>query len=327
MTNYYLGIDIGMTKSHALIADEFGNALGFGMSGPGNWEGVGWDTAQDTMHEVVDRALKATGIEKSKIAGAGFGVAGYDWPEDEEPHMQIIESLELNSANMLVNDTIIGLVAGATHGWGVVVSAGTSNNCRGRDQRGREGRIIGSGVHFAEYAGALEIMTKAVQAVGAAWTKRGKTTQLTQMFLEIVGTKDEGDLLAGLMRGRYELSADHAPKVFECAANGDEVAQEIIRWAGRELARSAIGVIHQLGFEDLEFEIVLAGSLYKGSSSLIDTMREEIHTVAPGAKLIRLEAPPVVGGVLLGMEVAGSDPFAVRPRLLKSTAKLLDEFE
>jgi len=327
MTKYYLGIDIGMTKSHALIADEIGNAIGFGKSGPGNWEGVGWDAAQDTMHEAVDRALKATGIERSEIAGAGFGVAGYDWPEDEEPHRQIIESLGLNSPYILANDTIIGLVAGATHGWGVVVSAGTSNNCRGRDQRGREGRIIGSGLHFAEYAGAVEIMERALQAVGAAWTKRGKTTQLTQMFLEITGGKNEGDLLAGLMRGRYDVSPYHAPKVFKCAANGDEVAQEIIRWAGRELARSAIGVIHQLGFEDLEFEIVLAGSLYKGSSSLIDTMREEIHAVAPGAKLIRLEALPVVGGVLLGMEAAGLDPFAIRPRLLKSTAKLLEEFE
>ncbi len=327
MTNYYLGIDIGSTKSHALVADEMGNAVGFGRAGPGNWEGVGWDRAKSIMHEVVNSALEVARVGKSQIAGAGFGVAGYDWPEDEEPHRRIIRSLQLNAPYILANDTLIGLVAGATSGWGVVVVAGTSNNCRGRDQQGREGRIIGSGVRFAEYAGAYEIMERALQAVGAAWTKRGKLTQLTQTFLEITGVGDEVDLLAGLMRGRYEISSDDAPKVFKCAANGDEVAQEVICWAGRELARSAVGVIRQLGFEDREFEVVLAGSLYKGSSTLIDTMREEIHAVAPGAKLIRLEAPPVVGGVLLGMEAAGSDPLVSRPRLLKSTAELLEKLK
>lgn len=325
MTKYYLGIDTGSTKSHALVADEYGQAVGFGRSGPGNWEGVGWDATQSIIHEITDKALDDAGVEKAHIAGAGFGVAGYDWPEDEKPHRRIIESLGLNGPYILGNDTLIGLIAGATNGWGVVVSAGTSNNCRGRDRKGREGRIIGSGVRFAEYGGAFEIVYKAVQAVGAAWTKRGKPTQLTQTFMEITGVKDEIDLLAGLVRGRYEVSSDHAPKIFECAAAGDEVAQEVICWAGRELARSAIGVIRQLGFEDLEFEVVLAGSLYKGGSPLIDAMREEIHAVAPGAKLIRLKAPPVVGGVLLGMEAAGTDPLTVRHTLLKSTAELLGE--
>ena len=31
---YFLGIDIGGTKSHALIADEEGRAVGFGQAGP-----------------------------------------------------------------------------------------------------------------------------------------------------------------------------------------------------------------------------------------------------------------------------------------------------
>ncbi|MCK4693413.1 MAG: hypothetical protein KAT23_07265, partial [Anaerolineales bacterium] len=212
MTKYYLGIDTGSTKSHALVADEYGQAVGFGRSGPGNWEGVGWDVTQSIIHEITGKALDDAGVEKAHIAGAGFGVAGYDWPEDEKPHRRIIESLWLKGPYILGNDTLIGLVAGATNGWGIVVSAGTSNNCRGRDRKGREGRIIGSGVRFAEHGSAFEIVYKAVQAVGAAWTKRGKPTQLTQTFMEITGGKDEIDLLAGLVRGRYEVSSDHAPR-------------------------------------------------------------------------------------------------------------------
>ena len=32
---YFLGVDIGGTKSHALIADENGQAVGFGQAGAG----------------------------------------------------------------------------------------------------------------------------------------------------------------------------------------------------------------------------------------------------------------------------------------------------
>ena len=34
MTRYFLGVDVGATKSHALIADETGRAVGFGPPGP-----------------------------------------------------------------------------------------------------------------------------------------------------------------------------------------------------------------------------------------------------------------------------------------------------
>ena len=47
--NYFLGIDIGATKSHALIADENGCAVGFGQGGPGNHEVVGYEGLTATL--------------------------------------------------------------------------------------------------------------------------------------------------------------------------------------------------------------------------------------------------------------------------------------
>jgi hypothetical protein len=78
--------------------------------------------------------------------------------------------------------------------------------------------------------------------------------------------------------------------------------------AGCELGKLANGVIRQLGFQKLEFEVALVGSLYDGNPLLIETMRATIHSIAPGAKLVRLTVPPVVGAVLLGMEQAGLSP-------------------
>jgi hypothetical protein len=40
-----------------------------------------------------------------------------------------------------------------------------------------------------------------------------------------------------------------------------------------------------------------------------------------------LTVPPVVGGVLLGMEQAGLDPGPVRERLIQSTNELLERHQ
>ncbi|MCJ7626152.1 MAG: hypothetical protein MUO76_21885 [Anaerolineaceae bacterium] len=325
MNKYYLGVDIGSTKCHALIADETGRAVGFGAAGPGNWEAIGWNETHRVLHKITDMALRSCRIERGQIAGAGFGISGFDWEEDAASHQEIIDSLGLNAPYALVNDTIIGLVAGATKGWGVVISAGTSNNCRGRDQNGKEGRMTGDGINFGEYGGAYEIVWKAIHAVAAAWSHRGPPTKLSAMFLEITGAADVPDLISGLVRGRYSYCADNAPQVFEIADAGDKVAQDVIRWAGRELADMAIGVARQLDFLERRFEVVLAGSLFKGSSILTDSLKAKITALAPGAEFVRLNQPPVVGGVLLGMEQAGVEFTNLRTNLLETTSALLDE--
>ena len=320
---YFLGLDIGNTKSHALLADETGRAVGFGQAGPGSWEAIGWDGAQEVLCDLTNMVLDQAGISRADIWGAGFGYAGYDWPEDRPGHEKMIDSLALkNAAWVLGNDTLVGLVAGATAGWGVVVVAGTSNNCRGWDRDGREGRITGQGHQFGEYGGAGEIVARAIQAISLSWAKRGPETLLSDAFVEAAGARDIDDLFAGLVRNRYHLSASAAPLVFDVAAQGDEVARAIICWAGRELGSLAVGVIRQLSLEKEAFDVVLSGSLYKGSSTLEEEMRKTIHAIAPGARLVRLKAPPVIGGVLLGMDKAELDTTALRQTLIQTTNEL-----
>lgn len=325
MMRYFLGVDIGNSKSHALIADENGRCVGFGQAGPGSWEAVGWEAAQQILHQIVQQALVQARLDKAAIAGAGFGYAGYDWPEDRPGHVTIINSLGLmNARYALGNDTLIGLVAGTEAGWGVVVVAGTSNNCLGRDRLGREGRVTGAGSRFGEYGGATEIVARAIQVVAAAWAQRGPQTRLSQAFVEQTGARDVADFLAGLVRNRYQLPAAAAPLVFEVAAQGDAVAQAIITWAGQELGSLAVGVIRQLNLADESFDVILSGSLYKGGEPLVAPMRQTIQTIAPKANLVHLNAPPVVGGVLLGMEQAGLDTAVYRQPLLHSANMFIE---
>ncbi|MDX1523677.1 MAG: BadF/BadG/BcrA/BcrD ATPase family protein [Anaerolineae bacterium] len=322
MSGYYLGIDIGGTKSQALIADETGQAVGFGQGGPGNHEDVGYEGLAATLVEITEQALNQAGISKDQLAGAGYGVAGYDWPSQRVPTLAAIETLGLDVPLEMVNDTIIGLVAGASAGWGVGVVAGTRCNAWGWDRQRRVGRMTGGGLRMGEAAGGYELVDKAIEMVARAWTRLGPPTRLTEKFIECVKADNAADLVEGLMLERYQLDAGAAPLVFETAVQGDFVATQLVLWAGRELGSLANGVIHQLGLESLTFEIVLIGSFYRGSPLLVEAMRQTIQTVAPGAHLIELTVPPVLGGVLLGLEQAGVDPFPLRRRLIESTLKL-----
>lgn len=324
MTQYFLGVDIGGTKSHALIADAFGNALGFGKSGSGNPRIVGYRGLSEALHAVTDRAMATAGISKNQIFGVGFGISGYNWSSEREAILYIAKSIELTAPIEVVNDTIIGLLAGAAEAWGVALVAGTSCNCRGWNQDRREGRATGLGLMMGEAAGGIELLAKARQAVAFEWTRRGQPTSLTQAFMKVTGAHNIENLLEGLTTGFYKLRPEMASVVFQVADEGDLVAREVVIWAGQELGNMAIGVIRQLGFETLAFDVVLIGSLFNGSSLLVQTVGETIHKLAAGARLVRLPAPPVVGGVLLGMEKAGIKcSSTLRKTLLNSTNEML----
>jgi N-acetylglucosamine kinase-like BadF-type ATPase len=323
MTGYFLGVDIGGSKSHALVADENGRALGFGETGPGNHEVVGYPGLVTALQSVTGRAFASAGLRREQICAAGFGVAGYDWPSELAPTLEAIGTLKLDAPLEVVNDAVIGLLAGAKEGWGLVLIAGTGNNCRGRDRAGREGRVTGCGDWFGEYGGAGDLVIRAVQSIAFEWTQRGPATRLTQAFVDLVGACDVEDLLEGLAMERYRLNASSAPLVFQVARQGDPVAREVIQWAGRELGGLATGVIHQLQFEALDFEVVLAGSTFDIGPMLVDPLRETIHETAPGARLKRLSVPPVVGATLLAMRQEGLDGPDPRQTLIETTRGLL----
>lgn len=321
---YFLGADLGATKTHTLITDEAGNALGFGESGPGNHETVGYDGMYAAMHESMAQALQSSGLSKADLAGAGFGVAGYDWSSEAEITAQTIDRLGLTAPYKFVNDTVPGLVAGSDEGWGVVLVSGTGSNCRGWDRdHVREGRVSGHGIMMGEGAGASELMFRCMQIVGYAWSKRGPQTSLAEALVEYYGAKDLEDLIRGYTMYEYQVGAEAARVVFRVAEAGDQIAQDLIHWAGTELGETASSVIRQLEFENLEFDVVMTGSMFEGGARLIEPMRETIWKLAPKARFVRLAVPPVIGAVLLGMEASGTPITADVRQNLKQTVSTI----
>jgi N-acetylglucosamine kinase-like BadF-type ATPase len=316
-----LGVDIGATKTRALLVDENGAVLGFGIAGPGNHESVGWDGLTAALQAALDKACKDAGVRTSDILAAGFGIGGLDWDAQEPDTRRAIGKTGLRCPMRLENDTILGLVAGAPEGWGIAVVSGTGCNCWGWNREHvRIGRVTGGGIGMGEGAGATEITAEAVKAVARAWTKRGPATVLSEVLVECAGARDLPDLFEGLMEDRYRLDPCSAPQIFETAAKGDAVAQGLIDWAGTEIGEMINAVARQLEFQKLEFDVVMIGSMFDAGPVLTDPMCRKVQTEAPRARFIRLACPPVVGAAILALE-QGALPVSerVKSRLARET--------
>ena len=318
-----LGVDVGNTKTHALLTDLKGQVLGFAEGGCGSYEVLGANGYTQNLKDIVREVLNQACVSSETVTGMGFGLAGYDWPS-EKPIMEAgISALGIDAPFAYDNDVMIGLIAGAESGWGVAVDAGTGNNVRGRNALGQTGRITGNSARFGEFGGASELLVLAVVAVTHAWTQREPKTALTRVLMNFAEVDTEAALIEGLAMAQVHLSPILAKEILRVAGEGDSVAQEIVHRNACDLGLNVNAVIRQLNIQELAFDVVLIGSLFNAGEPVIAPLRETIHEFAPGARLTRLAVPPVAGAVLLGAEACGISPGQIRPTLIQSTASHL----
>jgi len=304
---FYLGFDVGGTKTHALIVDQTGHVHGVGLAGPGNWEIVGLEGTYRALARALDGALTGAGMNVVALRAAGYGMAGLDWPSDEERLAPAIERLGVPGPSVLVNDAFAALRAGARDGCGVAVVASTGTTIAGRNRRGEHFRTFGHSAKWGDFGCAIHVVWLATRAVGHAYFGRGQPTALTERFIDLYGVRDIPELVEKISRGRAEQPDGRlAALVFEVAAEGDVVAQKVIRCVGRELGRNAVAVAGRLGLADEAFDLVIVGGLFRsGSDLLVDNLLEPVRAGAPQVQPVDLRAAPVVGSAFLAMEADG----------------------
>jgi len=320
---YLLGIDTGGSKTHALVSNLSGTAIGFSETGCGNYESVGLDGFIKAMKKASGDALDSAGIRREDILSMGFGICGYDWPSEKALMIQAIESLGINAPYQFVNDVVIGLIAGAKAGWGIAVDAGSGNNVRGRDPSGKIGQITGNGIMAGEFGGGGEILWLAAVNVIYDWTQRGPKTKLTDLFMDYAKTDSESELIEKMVLSEVNFPPSLVESIIHLAYEGDLVAREVVQFSARELGLNTNAVIRQLDLQTQAFDVVLIGSIFKAGEIYLTPLTKTILEFAPSANLIHLQVPPVVGAVLLAAETVKLNPFMLRDAIIDSTLALI----
>ncbi len=304
MSPYILGVDGGTTKTIALVADMNGNVLGAARGGNSNWTGDDVTVPMEVVAATAREALHAAGATPTDIRVAVFGLAGADWPEDYARRQAALEAANLAQRIVVRNDAIAGWRGGTRQTYGAVIAAGTGSNTCILTPDGHEW-CYG---YYVFYGGAIDVAQDALQAVLRAEDGRGRPTTLTDSVLRQLGYVSTEAMLKGMVAGKISQAAllSLCPLTFEVAAEGDEVATDLIVKQGAALGEYAAAAIRRFDMQALTFDVVLAGSVFKGRGPLlIDTVTQVIHRTAPGAAIVRAALEPAAGALLLAYDELG----------------------
>jgi N-acetylglucosamine kinase-like BadF-type ATPase len=302
--HHVVGVDGGTTKTIALVADERGRILGAGRGGNSNWTGADVEQPMSIVVQTVRSALEQAALAGDDVSVAVCCLAGADWPEDYQRRYAVLSRSRIAQRVVVKNDAMAGWRAGTRDTFGVVVTAGTGTNTAIITPDGEEW-LYG---YYASYSGAVDIAQDAIDAVLRQEDGRGRSTALTPTVLESLECAHPDDVLKAIIAGQLarERVLALCPLVFEAAYGGDKVAADIIVKHGLVLAEYATASIKRFDMQDLAFDVVLAGSVYKGEGPLfIDTITQAVHRVAPRARVVRSEREPAVGSVLLAYDALG----------------------
>nr|MBA2380553.1 ATPase [Chloroflexota bacterium] len=109
-----------------------------------------------------------------------------------------------------------------------------------------------------------------------------------------------------------------APVVFATAGAGDVAARAIIDLLADELTTMAIALARRAHLVRRQPEVVLAGGVFRtDDADFHERLGAGIGRAIPGARIVRLTAPPVVGAALIGLDrlAGGSADRAIEARV------------
>jgi N-acetylglucosamine kinase-like BadF-type ATPase len=274
------------------------------------------------LETAIAEALAAAGVDRRDVACAGFGLAGLDWPDDVPRLEEVVAGLGVGGARAVVNDVFLPLRAACRTPCAIASNAGTGSVACGRDAAGRTFRTMAIGL--GEHGGAGDIADALLDRIAAAHHGVAPATALEERALERAGAPTRAALYEAVSRGRLgPRRYDLARVVLAAAGEGDPDAVVIAEAAGAALGRTVAGVAGVLGIADEELDVVRSGGVHGAGCAPLDAaFAATVRAACPGARLLRLVAPPAVGAALLALDALGPLDVDVEDRLVEHAARL-----
>ncbi len=312
-----LAIDGGSTKTDAVLVSDEGDVLGRARVGPSNHQLMGIDGAVDALDQAVADATRAAGISDPPFPLCPTGVyclAGLDLPIDEARLAPAIAHRGWTGVDLLRNDTFAISRAGTSATWGLGLVCGTGMNCAATGPDGQSVRFPALAELSGDFApGGSWLGLRALGLALRANDGRGQPTLLSERVATHFALPDPETVLTAIYSGEisYNRIFELAEVLLDAASEGDEVAQGAAHYLADEVVAFATAAINRLGVTQLEVEVVLGGGVFDTTyGGFVQRVTDGIHQVAPSAIIKRLDAPPVLGAALLGLDAIGASDAA-----------------
>jgi len=322
MPGLVLAVDGGNSKTDVLLVDATGRLLAAGRGGSISHQAVGIEEGMARLSglvsEVADLAGRVyeggherrlghgRGVDGERLAAVGvYCLAGADFPRDVRLLRDHIGRLGLARTELVLNDCYAALRAGARQGYGVALICGQGINGAGVAPDGRVARFAAVGSLSGDWGGATSLGEAALGAAIRARDGRGSRTSLERAVPAHFRLARPEALMLAMYEERIpeRRLSELSPVVFAAAEAGDGVARAIVEHLADELALMAVALLRRLGMLRRWVEVVLAGGVFRTrDDGFYQRLASRVHAAAPRAQLVRLDAPPVLGAALLGLD-------------------------
>jgi N-acetylmuramic acid 6-phosphate etherase len=304
-----LGFDGGGTQTTVLLAEiATGTILGRGVGGASNIQAVGVENGLKALDDGVDRAFAAAGIPRSTVTAACLGLAGIDRQEGLDVIHGWAGRVALAETVRVANDATLLLAAGTPEGWGLAVIAGTGSIAFVRTQSGTVGRCGGWGHLLGDEGSAYRIAVNALMSACRAADGVGPPTDLLNAFPKAMNLPGPPDLIPAVYRGGWDRTAiaGLCPIVLSLAADGDDVAAEILASEAWDLANTAAGAVRNHGLPTDGVPIALAGGVLLKSEQYRLMVLKNLRSLGVQPGPVALVEDPAIGAVTLACQAARS---------------------
>lgn len=309
-----VALDGGSTKTDAVLVASDGTLLGRSRVGPSNHQLIGLDAAMDALGAAIAAVVTDAGIDDPPFPLCPVGVyclAGIDLPVDEDHLAPAIALRGWSGIDLLRNDTFAVSRAGTRSTWGIGVVCGTGMNCAAAGPDGSSVRFPALAELSGDFApGGAWLGVRALGLALRATDGRGPATLLTNRVPAHFAQPDAEAVLTAVYTGvlPYGRLFELAQVLLDAAAEGDAVAREAADILADEVVAFVRAAVTRLRVADTEVEVVLGGGIFDtGDAAFVARVSEGIRAAAPLAQLRRLDAPPVLGAALLGLDAIGAD--------------------
>jgi N-acetylglucosamine kinase-like BadF-type ATPase len=307
-----LAVDAGGSKVDAALLGADGVVRGAARLTNTDHDGTGRTRhMESTLVAVRDACLEA-GLDPDRLPVADLGVyciAGADLPQDDRRIGRWLRRRGITSEDMMRNDTFAVLRAGTDRSWGVGIVCGYGINCSAVSPDGHTYRFPAVGSISGDWGGGSDIGAEALWHAIRAEDGRGVPTSLRTLVPAYLGMRRPRQVLEALYFDRLEESVlvDLPPTVFAAAMDGDAVARGIVDRQADEIVALARASIRKLRMSRLDVDVVLGGGIFHNDDpAFFERVEVGIHAVAPLARIAVLDAPPIVGAALLGLDRVGA---------------------
>lgn len=303
-----VAIDGGNSKTDVALIARDGRLLGAVRGPTVSHQQVGLEAGMGRLRAMVVEAQTAAGIgsQQSPMASLVVGcLAGADFSGDVRLLERALRGLELGERVIVRNDAFAGLRAGTARSWGVVVGMGQGVNVAGIGRDGRHLHHAPGDRTSGDWGGGRDIGTSALSAAVRARDGRDPRTMLEHAVPAHFGLRRPLAVTRAIYTGQIpdDRLSELAPVVFAAAGSGDAVARGILDRTADEAAALAVSMLRALRLVRTEVDVVLSGGIFRADDPIFhDRIRVAVTAIARRARVVRSDAPPVVGAALLGLD-------------------------